>query len=144
MISGVASGLADYFDVDPTLVRLVFIISALIHGIGIFVYIVMSFIVPIQEKAPESNKAIGKENEGMPDSTSEGAQPPLEPLAAEPGTHWRHREQRHTWAGVILIALGVLFLAQNMGFLFWWNWRIFWPVVLICVGALLLARRLQR
>ena len=57
---------------------------------------------------------------------------------------WRHREQRHTWAGLILIALGVLFLAQNLGLLWWWNWRIFWPAVLIGVGALLLTRQLRR
>ena len=80
----------------------------------------------------------------MSDPTPQGAQPPLERQVADPGTHWRHREQRHTWAGVILIALGVLFLAQNMGLLYWWNWRIFWPAMLICVGALLLARRLRR
>ena len=144
MISGVASGLADYFDVDPTLVRLVFIIAALINGIGIFVYIVMSFIVPVNESGRESDAAIGKENTDMPDPTSASAQPPIERHVAEPAAHWRHREQRHTWAGVILIALGVLFLAQNMGFLFWWNWRIFWPVMLICAGSLLLARRLRR
>ena len=53
MIPGVASGLADYFDVDPTLVRLVFIIAALINGIGIFVYIVMSFVVPVHENRAE-------------------------------------------------------------------------------------------
>ncbi len=144
MISGVASGLADYFDVDPTLVRLVFIIAALINGIGIFVYIAMSFIVPVRESVIASEGAVGEEDGDMTDPTREGTSPMHETPMIGRGDHWRHREQRQTWAGLILIALGVLFLAQNMGLLWWWNWRIFWPAVLICVGALLLTRRIRR
>jgi phage shock protein PspC (stress-responsive transcriptional regulator) len=151
MISGVASGLADYFDVDPTVVRLVFIIAALINGIGIFIYIVMSFIVPVRERVVPGEAAVGEENPDMNDTPTrqEAATPAAPSPAAEPESqwghgHWQHREQRHTWAGLILIALGVLFLAQNMGLLLWWNWRIFWPAVLIGVGALLLTRQLRR
>ena len=157
--------MADYFDVDPTLLRLVFIIAALINGIGIFVYIVMSFIVPVVEAEPVRESFAGKEptdvtNTNTPreetniprEETSASAAPVSTPAGAHGDwrhgdSHhgdWRHREQRHTWAGLILITLGVLFLAQNMGLLWWWNWRIFWPAVLIGVGALLLTRQLRR
>ena len=144
MISGVASGLADYFDVDPTLVRLVFILAALINGIGIFIYIVMSFIVPVREAQVLRDEAAGEEPLEMTETTREETHAPAGPPMTEAVNHWQHREQRHTWAGLILITLGVLFLAQNMGLLLWWNWRIFWPVVLIGVGALLLTRQLRR
>ena len=144
MISGVASGLAEYFDVDPTLVRLVFIIAALINGIGIFVYIVMSFIVPSEDREPIPEQVTGEEPVGMTNTPPEEKPASTAPPQPEPRGEWRHREQRHTWAGLILIALGVLFLAQNMGLLWWWNWRIFWPAVLIGVGALLLTRQLRR
>jgi phage shock protein PspC (stress-responsive transcriptional regulator) len=149
MISGVASGLAEYFDVDPTLVRLVFVIAALINGIGIFVYIVMSFIVPSGEAEPVRENVAGEEPVDMTNTPRDEIQAPTEPspTGAQEERHfgeWRHREQRHTWAGLILIALGVLFLAQNMGLLWWWNWRLFWPAVLIGVGALLLTRQLRR
>jgi phage shock protein PspC (stress-responsive transcriptional regulator) len=149
MISGVASGLAEYFDVDPTLVRLVFIIAALINGIGIFVYIVMSFIVPSGDREPVRAEVAGEEPVGMTNTPRDETQIPPEHASMEARGdwhqgEWRHREQRHTWAGLILIALGVLFLAQNMGLLWWWNWRLFWPAVLIGVGALLLTRQLRR
>lgn len=146
MIAGVATGLADYFDVDPTLVRLVFVLAALLNGVGLIAYIVMSFIVPEQASATTSsaeegmdmNDATGTEGTSMAPSTQSST--PSPPDAA----HWQRREQRHTWAGIILISLGILFLAQNMGLLWWFNWRIFWPVTLICVGALLLTRQLRR
>ncbi len=47
MIGGVCGGLAEYFDVDPTLVRLVFAVGALLgFGSLILVYLVMWIVVP--------------------------------------------------------------------------------------------------
>ena len=47
MIAGVCGGLAEYFNVDPTLVRLVFAVGAIL-GFGSFIllYIVMWIVVP--------------------------------------------------------------------------------------------------
>lgn len=43
---GVCSGLANYFDVDPTLVRALFIIAFLMAGTGGLAYIVLAIIMP--------------------------------------------------------------------------------------------------
>lgn len=47
VIAGVCAGLADYFAIDPTIVRLIFVAGALI-GMGSFVliYIIMFIVVP--------------------------------------------------------------------------------------------------
>lgn len=45
-ISGVAGGLAEYFDVDPTLVRIAFVVFALAGGPGVLVYIILALILP--------------------------------------------------------------------------------------------------
>ena len=45
-IAGVCSGLADYFDVDPVLVRLAFILSLCLGGLGLVAYVVMWIMVP--------------------------------------------------------------------------------------------------
>jgi phage shock protein C len=45
-ISGVAGGLAEYFNVDPTLVRLLFVLFTFAGGPGILVYIVLSLVLP--------------------------------------------------------------------------------------------------
>ncbi|MFH1853177.1 MAG: PspC domain-containing protein [Candidatus Neomarinimicrobiota bacterium] len=44
-IAGVCAGIADYFDIDPIIVRLIFIIS-IFWGGGIIAYLVAWFIVP--------------------------------------------------------------------------------------------------
>jgi phage shock protein C len=50
MIAGVCGGLAEYFNIDSTWVRLLFIILFLLGGSALLVYIIMWIIVP---KAPE-------------------------------------------------------------------------------------------
>ena len=46
MISGVAGGLADYVDVDPTIVRILMVLFALAGGPGLILYIVLLLIIP--------------------------------------------------------------------------------------------------
>lgn len=46
MLGGVASGLGDYFAIDPTLVRLAFVALALLGGPGIVIYLIMWIVVP--------------------------------------------------------------------------------------------------
>lgn len=46
VIGGVASGLAQYFDIDPVIVRLIFVVSVFFNGLGILAYIIFWFVVP--------------------------------------------------------------------------------------------------
>jgi phage shock protein C len=45
-IFGVCSGLANYFDIDPTIMRLLFVVAFLGFGVGLLAYIVMALIMP--------------------------------------------------------------------------------------------------
>jgi phage shock protein C len=47
-IWGVSGGLAKYFDIDPTIVRVIFIASILCGTLGIWVYLIMAIIVPLE------------------------------------------------------------------------------------------------
>jgi len=46
MIAGVCSGIADYLDVDPTIIRLVFVLFAFLGGGGVWIYLVLWVIMP--------------------------------------------------------------------------------------------------
>lgn len=46
VIAGVASGLAQYFGIDPVIVRLIFVISIFFNGLGILAYIILWLVVP--------------------------------------------------------------------------------------------------
>ncbi|MDF2801749.1 MAG: Stress-responsive transcriptional regulator [Anaerocolumna sp.] len=45
MIAGVCGGIAEYFDIDPTIVRLIFVV-AIFSGISILAYIIAILIIP--------------------------------------------------------------------------------------------------
>ena len=49
MLFGVCSGIGKYFGIDPTLVRLLFVLLALVNGIGIVIYIILAIIMPPEE-----------------------------------------------------------------------------------------------
>lgn len=51
MLDGVCGGIAEYFDIDPTLVRLAWVIFCAMGGSGILAYIIAAVIIPYN---PES------------------------------------------------------------------------------------------
>lgn len=49
MICGVCSGFAKYFDIDPTIVRLIWALLVLCAGTGVLAYIICAIIMPDSE-----------------------------------------------------------------------------------------------
>ena len=55
-IAGVCGGLAEYFNIDPTIVRLIFVILLLPGGLpGFLPYIIMWLIVPLKPRVAHRN-----------------------------------------------------------------------------------------
>jgi len=50
-IAGICGGLGEYFDIDPTIVRLIWIASVLIAGTGLLAYLIAWMIIPEKSKA---------------------------------------------------------------------------------------------
>jgi len=46
ILGGVASGLADYLNLDPILVRILFVVISIFNGIGIILYIILWIVIP--------------------------------------------------------------------------------------------------
>jgi phage shock protein C len=46
-IAGVCSGLADYFDIDPTIVRVVWLLAVLCAGTGLLLYVILWIVLPL-------------------------------------------------------------------------------------------------
>ena len=54
ILAGVAGGVAEYFDLDPSLVRILFFVSMFFGGIGLLLYIGMAIIVPLEPLSAEA------------------------------------------------------------------------------------------
>lgn len=111
MVGGVAGGIADYVRVDPTIVRLVFALLFLL-GFGITWPLVYGLLWVLMPEAPEG-AASTRANHG-----------------ADPGLIF----------GILLVGLGVLFLANQFALLSFVGFgaaRAAWPLLLIAAGAML-------
>ncbi|MBN1120487.1 MAG: PspC domain-containing protein [Anaerolineae bacterium] len=75
MIFGVCGGLANYFQIDPTIVRMVFALLFLMEGVGLFAYIILAIVMP-EDTAPVANTGSnGRE-------AKEKSEPQFEPLGS--------------------------------------------------------------
>jgi len=55
----VCGGLANYFGIDSTLIRVIAVLSAIFSGIGIMVYIIMAIIVPLEHSVDANTRSKG-------------------------------------------------------------------------------------
>ena len=54
MIWGVCGGIAEYFDVDPTLIRIIAILTLFFACTGILIYIILTIIIPLEPYGSQS------------------------------------------------------------------------------------------
>lgn len=108
MIAGVCSGIAAYFDVDPTLVRILFAVSIFVTGVGLPVYLVMWFIVP-----PARSQTDKLRMRGLPVTVSTFEQQRTKP--EEDSSPAKRPGRLLLW--IILIIAGSVFGAMLIGML---------------------------
>lgn len=155
-IGGVAAGTATYFDIDPSISRVVWLLLAIFSG-GVFVivYLVMWAVVPEEPWTPPVPGAVPTGGSTEAEATPEGGAPaeglaaggstPTEPVA---GSTWSKSVEvsggpgPHVIFGVILILIGGWFLAQQ--FLPGLNFGLLWPIGLVVIGVVVLLAALRR
>lgn len=153
-LAGVASGLAEFFDLDVSLVRILWVLSIFVGGIGIALYIVMAIIVPLEpEYFPQPGAAMSAEG-GEGDPSAVGAAGGQTAPGVHAGWHTLPVAHQHntggssgigmTFFGALLIIFGTLALLD--GYLPDWadSGRFLWPTFIVAVGALLVITAVRR
>jgi phage shock protein C len=130
-LAGVAAGVAEFFDLDPTLVRVLFFLSIFLGGMGLLLYIGMAIIVPLE---PASAEAASGDAATDADGT----------VVAEGHRHeGRDHGRWATFAGLLLILFGTMALIDR--FLPAWDLEhLVVPAGAIAIGALLIANAVRR
>jgi phage shock protein C len=135
-LAGVAAGMAEYLDLDPTLVRVLWLLSIFFGGFSILLYIILAFVVP-----PEP-LALPGAGTGVAADLASG-------YPAWPG-HWhdpqpgaRRGGRAGLYVGIVLIVLGGIALADAVvpG---WAGVAWFGPAILVALGAALLVGSIRR
>ena len=123
VLAGVASGVAEFFGLDPTLVRVLWFLSIFVGGVSLLVYLGLAIIVPLE---PMAAGAVVQA-----------------PEAADGHAHRAGGGRWVTFVGIALILLGSLALLgavlPSVA-----TWRYLWPVFMIGMGAVLVVGAMRR
>lgn len=127
---GVCGGLAEYFEIDPVIVRLLTVIISIWGGIGVVAYILGALIIPEGENEVETKKSSKKGQEDFGKKMETAAQQIKESVEQKSGGDKR-------WiGGLVLITLGLLFLIQQ--FVPFLDFGKTWPLFLIILGVIVI------
>ncbi|MBU2444391.1 MAG: PspC domain-containing protein [Bacteroidetes bacterium] len=138
VLGGVCGGLGEYLNLDPVLVRVIFIVLAFFHGFGLILYVIMLVIVPQKpivwqmpgETAPIDTSTNVSTDEAQQSTVFETSQLKQEPSKGK------------VIAGIVLIVLGVVFLFENIWPIF--DFENFFPIILVGIGIVILWNALRK
>ncbi|UKT64350.1 PspC domain-containing protein [Pedobacter mucosus] len=165
MIAGVASGLADYMQVEVTIVRLLFALSAIfMAGGGLIAYIIMWIIVPVNNdpaaRFSKFNDYFKKNPNVPPFSTHD----PLNTNAGSGSVNWtqpvnegsqknpfethtdfsqfnKPNDTGRTIGGLLLLVVGCFFLMREFDLIpDFFRFRNLWPLIFIALGIGIIAK----
>lgn len=134
MLGGVCGGIGEYIKIDPNLIRFIFLILFFGGGVGFWLYLFLWIFIPEEGTKTEykfTADQIGERVKGVGDDF----------IAAV--------TQPHPQAGLIvgsaLIFLGAFLLLDNLNipWLWWLDFDILWPILLIAGGVLVIFRRFK-
>jgi phage shock protein PspC (stress-responsive transcriptional regulator) len=162
MLGGVCGGLGAYFNVDPSLVRLAFVLLLVFGGSGFLLYLILWIVLPeegrVYGSTEETTRANAQEianrarqfGEDMKSAFGGSAASGAEGSADAASTGLLPEPQRAPASsvnsaavfGVILIGIGAIFLLGNIlpGFSFW-RW---WPAILVLIGGAILVNQFRK
>lgn len=142
MIGGVCAGLAEYFAVDVSIIRIIFLLAFFMKGSGVLLYIILWIVLPpkgITWNQPGVNYTTPPDP-ANPADPSIGDDPVIMP---EPQNVPRRRSGAAVITGVVLIVLGTLLLIDEYGLIPDFDFGHLWPIVVIALGITVIVTSLK-
>jgi phage shock protein C len=171
IVGGVCAGLAEGFHVEALWVRLGFVVLAFVQGVGVLLYVVLWVLMPERAGYPRGSQTVFESmsndiKRAWADLRIQfgGARPTATPPASASADPIRQAAGPEVPAageaapaapappqpvsrnpsfifGVILIVIGIAFLAANTNLV---PWSVIWPAALVAFGIALLVRNLEK
>jgi len=130
VIFGICGGLGEYFEIDPLVFRILFILLTFTGGSGIIIYLILAIIIP----SSNGQKLKGKEVKDVIDEAQEKTQD----IAAEikKNSSWIKNVKNIIGLFIVLIGLNIffeqVFNVEPFSFI---NWGIIWAIIIVLIGV---------
>ena len=123
VIAGISSGLGNYLNLDPIVIRIVFVLLAMAGGLGFLIYLILWILIP--NTSTQQYDQVLKENITEIKSRAQTTLGRTNSAAAA--------KSPRQMLGAMIISFGILILLKNLGFEFISMDKV-WPVLVIIVG----------
>lgn len=130
MIGGVAGGIGEYFDIDPVVIRIIFIALAAFGGSGIPLYLILWIVIPTQSRIQLTTRETMRENVTEMKGRAQELADDVKSLS--------DRKTSRSWFGFLIVILGFIFLFDALGMVSFFTIRKFWPLLIIILGFIVL------
>ncbi|QLG69651.1 MAG: Phage shock protein C, PspC [Candidatus Woesebacteria bacterium] len=132
IIAGVCGGLGEFFKIDPTVIRIIFILITLFGGSGGLLYLILWLIIPSENKGKEPKDLIRDNAKEIKDETKE---------LIKKSKNYSKKEEGRLIIGMTLMILGLMFLLENFNiFRIQYLFRL-WPLILIVIALGILFKK---
>ncbi len=140
IIAGVAGGFAEYFQIDPVLIRLIFVILTLGGGSGVLVYIILWLVMPEVGSENKSTQEAVEENKADMKNKAKTVSKDIKKAAKS--------KNSEMCIGVGIMVFGFLLLMGTLGVPralnpFWYiglAMKYIWPLLLVVIGLIIITR----
>ncbi|WP_428327351.1 PspC domain-containing protein [Mucilaginibacter sp.] len=148
VLGGVCSGMAEYFEMDVTIVRLLFAFTFFIMGVGLGTYIILWIVLPRKGyiyNNPTVDYTVSPQNSGQYTQPQDGN--PFgnnlynnNPFAANTADNMpKQKSHAGIIFGTVLIVIGAITLIENFDLIPDIDFERLWPIALVIVGGALIA-----
>lgn len=137
-VAGVCAGLAEYFDVDVTWIRIAFVLAVLAGLSGILAYIVLWIAVPVKPFVP--NYGQFSADYKVYDNAASPNDPINDPsFTGIPYPKKKKSDNATVVMGIIFVIFGAFFLMDEFHFVpYWFEFHKLWPLVFIIPGIMMI------
>lgn len=133
VVGGVCAGLGEFFQIDPTIVRLIFVLITIFGGGGILLYLILWLIIPSESSGPELTKEnIEKSTNEIKDTAKEFAQ--------NIRTDVKSINSRRFF-GIAILIIGIVLLLESFGFMDLKYVVKFFPAIIIIVLGIAILKK---
>jgi len=135
VISGVCGGIGEYFYVDSTIIRLVWVILIFLGGTGIVAYILAAIIVPEQAE----NASYVKKSDQAEEFKEKEIEDVGEFEDVDDEDIFKKNKKNRNVIGAMLILLGIFFFARKI--FYWIDFAYIWPFFLVLLGIYFILKK---
>lgn len=133
VIGGVCAGIGEFFQIDPTIVRLIFVLITIFGGGGILLYLILWLIIPSESFSSELTKEnIEKSADEIKDTAKE--------FAKNIKTDVKNINSRRFF-GIAILIVGAILLLESFGFMDLKYVVKFFPAVIIIILGIAILKK---